>query len=154
MPSFRWGKASTRLSELVSCHSSLSPQVWLLRRQAGPQAAKASSSGNPSQNLDPSRSQKQAQGGAALHALIENSTAGWRPCWAPNEQGKKKKKCDFYPSFGSDSLPENPASAGSHRPRLQRHQLIPSQTLDDQSAGRRAQDTEPGNVQFGQKKKK
>lgn len=85
---------------------------------------------------------------------MENSAAGWRPCWAPTEQGKKKK-CDFYPSFGSDSLPENPASqsAGSHRPQLQRHQLIPSQTLDDQSAGRRAQDTEPGNVQLGQKKK-
>lgn len=43
------------------------------------------------------------------------------------------------------------SSAGSHIPQTQRHELIPSQTQGKQSAGRRAQDSELGNVQLGQK---
>lgn len=40
-------EASARPLELVNCPSSLSPWVWLLRMQAGPQAAKASSPQTP-----------------------------------------------------------------------------------------------------------
>lgn len=68
-------EASARPSELVNCPSSLSPWIWLLRTRAGPQAANASS-GNPSQNVDPSWCQQQAQAQASLHSLKENGTAG------------------------------------------------------------------------------
>lgn len=83
---------------------------------------------------------------------------GKQHCWMETLLGthrtRGEKKCDFYPSSGSDCLPANPASqsAGSHRPQLQRHQLIPSQTRGNQSAGRGAQDAEPRTVQLGQKK--
>lgn len=69
--------ASARPSELVNCPSSLSPRAWLPGMQAGPQAANASSSRNPSANLDPSWSRQRAGAScsASQHPLAANSTA-------------------------------------------------------------------------------
>lgn len=128
-------EASSRPSELVNCPSSLFPWLWLLRMQAGLQAAKASFSGNLLQiwTLPDASSSRLKPGLLCIRSRKEH-------CWIEPLLGSTRqgKKCDFFPPFGSDRLPENPQfclnsppsrqSAGSHRPKLQRHQLILSQT--------------------------
>lgn len=144
-------EASARPSELVNCPSSLSPWIWLLRTRAGPQAANASS-GNPSQKCG-SFLMPAASSSPSFSAL----TQGKRHCWdwdpvrAPLSKGKSMTPTLL--SFGSDRQPGNlsfslcrksptPASESS---------ADPEPDPGDRSAGRRAQDTEPGNVQLGQK---
>ena len=128
-------EASARPSELVNCPSSLFPWVWLLRRQAGRQAAKASFSGNPSPKQDPSWGQQQQarspRCSAFAHrtALLDSDPPGI------HQAGEKVwlllslriRSPSREPQFHTNSLSSR-QSAGSHRPQLQRHQLVLSQT--------------------------
>lgn len=94
--------ASARPSELVNCSSSLSPRAWLPGMQAGVQAANASSSRNPSANLDPpwSRQQAGASCSASQPPRTANSTA------APILLGSRQ---------AGESVTSSPLSRGSHR---------------------------------------